>query len=49
MGYSLLTCIASCYRTNSSSKFIGNDVYNLECITQCPRHQVLLYHNTTEK
>jgi hypothetical protein len=49
MGDDLYICIASCNSTNSSGALIGNDSYDLECITQCSQRQMTLYHNTAEK
>ena len=45
----LFTCIASCNSVNSSGALVGNDSYDLECITQCSQSHTTLYHSTAEK
>ncbi len=49
MGDELINCIATCHSTNSSGALIGNESYDLECITLCSQRQTTLYHNTAEK
>ncbi|CAF0835597.1 unnamed protein product [Rotaria sp. Silwood1] len=49
MGDDLLICFASCQNTNNSGAFVGNDSYDLECITQCSQIVPTLYQHTSEK
>ena len=45
----MFMCMASCHSTNSSAQQVGNDSYDLECITQCSRRHTTLYIDTAEK
>ncbi len=45
----LFLCIASCHSTNSSGALVGNDSYDLECITQCSQSHTKLYQSTAKK
>ena len=45
----VIICMASCHSTNNSGAFVGNESYDLECITQCSQRHTSLYHNTAEK
>jgi hypothetical protein len=49
MGDELFLCMASCQNTNNSGTLIGNDSYDLECITQCSQRHTTLYKHTAEK
>jgi hypothetical protein len=49
MGDDLFMCMASCNSSNSNGALVGNDSYDLECITQCTQRHTTLYHNTAEK
>jgi hypothetical protein len=49
MGDDLFICIASCQNTNNSGALVGNDSYDLECITQCSQRHTTLYQHTAEK
>ncbi|CAF2850730.1 unnamed protein product [Rotaria sp. Silwood2] len=48
MGDDLLICFASCQNTNNSGALVGNDSYDLECITQCSQIVPTLYQHTSE-
>ena len=45
----LFLCMASCHSTNSSGALVGNDSYDLACITQCSQHLTTLYRHTAER
>ncbi|CAF1342675.1 unnamed protein product [Adineta steineri] len=49
MGDDLFLCIESCRSTNTSGALVGNDSYDLECITKCSQHHTTLYQSTAEK
>ncbi|CAF1160725.1 unnamed protein product [Rotaria sordida] len=49
MADDLLICFASCQNTNNSGALVGNESYDLECITQCSQIVPTLYQNTAEK
>jgi hypothetical protein len=49
MGDELFLCMASCQNTNNSGTLVGNDSYDLECITQCSQRHTTLYKHTAEK
>ena len=49
MADELFICIASCSSDNNTGAMIGNDTYDLECITQCSQRHTSLYHNTAQK
>jgi hypothetical protein len=49
MGDDMVICMASCNSSNSSGATVGNDSYDLECITQCSQRQAILYQHATEK
>jgi hypothetical protein len=49
MGDDMFICMASCHSTNNSGALVGNDSYDLECITQCSQRHTTLYIDTAEK
>ena len=49
MGDDLILCMASCKSSNKSIIVVGNDSFDMECITQCTQRQGTLQEHTTEK
>ncbi|CAF3327146.1 unnamed protein product [Rotaria socialis] len=49
MGDDLFLCMASCQNTNSTGTLVGNDSYDIECITHCSQLYEKLYEHTAEK
>lgn len=49
MGDDLFLCMASCQNANSTGTLVGNDSYDIECITQCSQLHAKLYEHTAEK
>ena len=45
----LMLCMSSCQNTNNSGTPVGNDSYDIECITQCTQQHTTLYEHTSEK
>jgi hypothetical protein len=49
MDADLFLCMTSCHNPNNSGILIGNDSYDLECISQCLQRQTTSFHHTVEK
>lgn len=49
MGDELILCMESCRDSNNSGALVGNQSYDLECITQCSQRHTTLYRHTAEK
>jgi len=49
MDADLFLCMTSCHNPNNSGVFVGNDSYDLECISQCLQRQTTSFHHAVEK
>lgn len=49
MDVDLVLCMAACHSINGTGTRIGNESYDLECLTRCSQRQTTLFANTTEK
>jgi hypothetical protein len=49
MDSDIILCLASCQNPNNSGAIVGNDSYDLECLTQCLQRRTTLYQHTQQK
>lgn len=45
----IIGCMKSCNSTDSSGAIVGNESFDLECITQCTQRRTTIYYDTAEK